>query len=40
MFEFEPFKRLFARDVIPTQVIDTRKFVHFNVATLSTFGNP
>lgn len=40
MFEFEPFKRLFARDVIPMQVIDTRKFVLFNVASLSTFGTP
>ena len=40
MFEFEPFKRMFAREVIPIQVVDLREFIQFNPATLENFGNP
>lgn len=40
MFEFELFKRLFARELIPIQVLDRRSFILFNPATVNTFGNP
>jgi hypothetical protein len=39
LFLFEPFKTLFAREVVPIQVVERRKLVHFNAAALATFGN-
>jgi FRG domain len=40
IFDFEPFRRLFARSLIATQVLDRRRFIHFNPATVFAFGNP
>jgi hypothetical protein len=40
MFEFEPFKRTFAREIIPSQVLDLRRLILFNPALLNSFGNP
>lgn len=40
IFEFEPFKRTFARELIASQVVDRRDFILFNPALVETFGNP
>jgi len=40
MFEFNEFKRIFAREVIPAQVMLQRSPILFNPAQLMTFGNP
>ena len=40
MFEFEPWKRIFAHELIPSQVLDRRQLILFNPATVYTFGNP
>ena len=40
MFEFEPFKLIFARELIPTQVLDQRSFILFNPFAVYSFGNP
>lgn len=40
MFEFGPFKRTFARELIPSQVLDRRQFILFNPTLVATFGNP
>lgn len=39
-FEFDAFARIFARELIATQVLDGRAYIHFNPATVETFGNP
>ena len=40
MFEFNEFKKIFAREVIPVQVMLQRSLILFNPAQLMTFGNP
>jgi hypothetical protein len=40
MFEFEPFKRMFARELIPSQVLDLRRLILFNPALVNSFGLP
>jgi len=40
MFEFEKFKKLFAREVIPSQAAWKRELILFNPARLLTFGLP
>lgn len=40
MFEFEEFKNLFAREVIPAQAASRRQLLLFNPARLITFGLP
>jgi hypothetical protein len=40
MFEFEPFKTAFAREIIPAQVVLGRSPILFNPARLMIFGNP
>jgi hypothetical protein len=40
LFDFAAFRRLFASDVIPTQVAIRRSLTLFNPARLSTFGLP
>jgi hypothetical protein len=39
LFEFEPFKQLFACELIPMQVLSGRSFVCFNPSVVSAFGN-
>ena len=40
MFEFDAFKRAFAREVIPAQIVFDRSPILFNPARLITFGTP
>jgi hypothetical protein len=40
LFEFIAFKRIFAREVIPTQAAKNRQLLVFNPARLVIFGNP
>lgn len=40
MFEFNEFKRMFAREAIPAQVVLQRPLILFNPARLMFFGNP
>jgi hypothetical protein len=40
MFEFPAFRRLFAEQVVPIQVVDRRALVLFNPTDLQTFGTP
>ena len=40
MFEFDKFKELFAREVIPTQAVMKRDLILFNPTRLLTFGIP
>jgi hypothetical protein len=40
MFEFEEFKKIFAREVIPTQTVEKRDLILFNPARLMAFGLP
>lgn len=40
MFEFEEFKGMFAREVIPAQAVEKREPIVFNPTRLETFGLP
>jgi hypothetical protein len=40
LFNFNCLVQLFARDAIPSQVLDTRNLILFNPAGIATFGNP
>jgi hypothetical protein len=40
LFEFEPLADIFARDVIPSQIMLDRKPTLFNPAALTSFGLP
>ena len=40
MFPFNEFKSMFAREVIPAQVVLQRDLILFNPARLKTFGIP
>ena len=39
LFEFEAFKSVFARQLIPAQVVLNRRLILFNPARLTIFGN-
>jgi hypothetical protein len=40
LFEFEPVVDIFARDLIPSQVVLGREPTLFNAAAITRFGNP
>jgi hypothetical protein len=40
LFEFDAFKKLFAVEIIPTQIVKGRDVVIFNLSSLRAFGNP
>jgi hypothetical protein len=40
LFDFERLIKLFASELIPSQVLDERKLILFNPVSIATFGNP
>jgi hypothetical protein len=40
MFEFEDFKKMFVREIIPAQAVLKRDLILFNPAWLKIFGLP
>ena len=40
MFDFEPFRTLFASEIIPAQILGKRSPIFFNPAHLTIFGTP